>query len=76
MACRPQSNPSRASSDGVPPELVFLGLRGSLLHTGQTGLRNRSDQFAEPVRPVRQGIAGLDRFDDLLRILAHSSVLA
>jgi hypothetical protein len=30
----------------------------------------------EPVRPVCQGIAGSDRFDDLLRVLAHSSVLA
>ena len=69
MACRPQSNPSRTSSDEVPPELAFLGLRGSLLHTGQTGLWNRSDRFA-------QGIAGLERFDNLLRILAHSSVLA
>ena len=29
----------------------------------------------EPVRPVRQGIAGSDCFDDLLRVLAHSSVL-
>ena len=63
MACGPQSNPSRASSDEVPPELAFLGLRGSLLHTGQTG-------------PVRQGIAGSDRFDNLLRVLAHSNVLA
>ena len=26
----------------------------------------------EPVRPVRQDIAGSDRFDDLLRILAHT----
>ena len=37
VACRPQSNPSRASSDGVPPELTVLGFRSSLLHTGQTG---------------------------------------
>jgi len=46
VACRPQSNPSRVSSDGVPPELAFLGLRGALLHTGQTGLWNRSDRSA------------------------------
>ena len=69
MACRPQSNPSRASSDEVPLELAFLGLRGSLLHTGQTGLWNRSDRSA-------QSSAGVDRFDDRSRVLAHSSVLA
>ena len=66
MACRTQSNPSRASSGGVPPELVFLGLRGSLLHTG---LWNRSDRSAE-------SSAGVDRFDDRSYVLAHSSVLA
>jgi len=30
----------------------------------------------EPVRPVRQGIASSDNFDDLPRVLSHSSVLA
>ena len=31
MACRPQDNPRSASSDGVPPELVVLGLREAAL---------------------------------------------
>ena len=66
--CRPQGNPSCASSDGVPPELAFLGHRGVLHPTGQTGWRNRSDRSA-------QGIAGSNRFDDLLCVLAHSNVL-
>ena len=69
MACRPQDNPTFTSSDGVPPELVVLGLREFPACTGQTGRRNRSDRSA-------QGFAGVDRFDDRSRVLAHSSVLA
>ena len=38
MACRPKDNPRSASSDGVPPELVVLGLReAALCPTGLTG---------------------------------------
>ena len=37
---------------------------------------HRSDRSAVPVRPVRQSFAGVDRFDDRSRVLAHSSVLA
>ena len=67
MALRPQSNPSTASSDGVPPELVFLGLR-AVLHrsvrpvgtTGQTGWA--------------QGFVGVDRFDDHPHVLPHLGV--
>ena len=55
MACRPQSNPSSISSDGVPPELLVLGLRRlpgvPVRYTGQTGRRREA--------------AGVDRFDDL-----------
>ena len=57
------------SSDGVPPELAVLGFRRRPACTGQTGRRHRSD------RPA-QGFAGVDRFDDRPRVLAHSSVLA
>ena len=69
MACRLQDNPTFTSSDGVLPELAVLGLRELPACTGQTGRRHWSD------RPA-QGFAGVDRFDDRLRILAHSSVLA
>ena len=69
MACRPQSNPTFTSSDGVPPELAVLGFQRAPAYTGQTGLRYRSDRSA-------QGFAGVDRFDDRSRVLAHSSVLA
>ena len=68
MACRSQSNPTFTSSDGVPPELAVLDLRELPACTGQTGRRNRSDRSA-------QGFAGVDRFDDRPRVLAHSSVL-
>ena len=68
MPCRPQSNPTFTNSDGVPPELVVLGFRRRPACTGQTGRRYRSD------RPA-QGFAGVDRFDDCPRILAHSRVL-
>ena len=37
---------------------------------------HRSDRSAEPVRLVHQGSTGSDHFDDLLRVLVHSSVLA
>ena len=57
------------SSDGVPPELAVLGLREFPACTGQTGRRNQSNRSA-------QGFAGVDRFDDRSRVLAHSSVLA
>src|SRR6185312_2314856 len=57
------------SSDGVPPELAVLGFQRAPACTGQTGRRNRSDRSA-------QGFAGVDRFDDRSRVLAHSSVLA
>ena len=69
MACRPQSNPTITSSDGVPPELAVLGFQRAPAYTGQTGRRYRSDRSA-------RGFAGVDRFDDRSRILAHSSVLA
>ena len=69
MVCRPQSNPTFTSSDGVPPELAVLGLRELTAYTGQTGRRNRSDRSA-------QGFRCVDRFDDRPRVLAHSSVLA
>ena len=55
------------SSDGVPPELAFLGLQRGLACTSQTGRRHWSDQPA-------LGFAGVDRFDDRSRVLAHSSV--
>ena len=55
MACRPQSNPSSISSDGVPPELLVLSLRRlpgvPVRYTGLTGRRREA--------------AGADRFDDL-----------
>ena len=69
MACRPQSNPRSTSSDGVPPELEVLGLRGVLCRTDLTGRHNRSD------RSVRREPVGEDRVDDP-RILALLSVLA
>ena len=69
MACRPQSNPTITSSDGVPPELAVLGFQRVPACTGQTGRRYRSDRSA-------QGFAGVDCFDDRSRVLAHSSVLA
>ena len=46
------------SSDGVPPELEVLGLRGVLCRTGLTGRHNRSD------RSVRREPVGEDRVDD------------
>jgi len=63
VACRPQSNPSSISSDGVPPELLVLDL---------------SHLPGAPVYPVRiSGLISLrreaasgDRFDDLA---VHSS---
>ena len=69
MACRPQSNPTITSSDGVPPELAILGFQRVPACTGQTGRRYRSDRSA-------QDFAGVDRCDDRSCILAHSSVLA
>ena len=69
MACRPQSNSRSRSSDGVPPELAVLGLRGVLCRSGLTGRHNRSD------RSVRREPVGEDRVDDP-RVLAFSSVLA
>ena len=69
MACRPQSNPTITSSDGVPPELAVLGFQRAPACTGQTGRRYRSDRSA-------QGFAGVDRYDDRSCVLAHSSVLA
>ena len=55
MDCRPQSSPSSISSDGVPPELLVLGLRrlpgAPVCYTGLTGRRREA--------------AGVDRFDDL-----------
>ena len=55
------------SSDEVPPELDVLGLQRGPSCTSQTGRRHQSD------RPS-QGFAGVDRFDDRSRVLAHSSV--
>ena len=52
------------------------GRHHSAASTGHTGPTDWSDRSAQPVRPICQGIAGSDRFDDLLRVLAHSSVLA
>ena len=46
------------SSDGVPPELEVLGLRGVLCRTDLTGRHNRSD------RSVRRELVGKDRVDD------------
>ena len=69
MAYQPQSNPRSISSDGVPPEIEVLGLRGVLYRTGLTGRHNRSD------RSVRREPVGEDRVDDP-RVLAFSSVLA
>ena len=68
MACRPQSNPTITSFDGVPPELAVLDFQRTPACTGQTGRRYRSDRSA-------QGFAGVDHFDDRSRILTHSSVL-
>ena len=58
VACRPQSNPNSISSDGVPLELLILGLcrvPGApvwpVRYTGMTGRRKEA--------------AGVDRFDDL-----------
>jgi hypothetical protein len=42
----PRATLACLSSDGVPPELEFLGLHEFLLESGQTGFRNRSDRFA------------------------------
>ena len=69
MAYRPQSNPRFTSSDGIPPELEVLGLRGVLCRTGLTGRHNRSDLS------VRREPIGEDHVDDP-RVLAFSSVLA
>ena len=67
MALRPQSKTSTASSDGVPPELVFLGLRGVLHRPGRpVGTTGQTSSA--------QGFVSVDRFDDRPRVLAHSSV--
>lgn len=42
VAYRPQDNPRSTSSEGVPSELVILGLRGIFAPTGLTGLRGIS----------------------------------
>ena len=62
MARRPQDNPRSSSSDGVPPELEVLGLRGALC--------------AQPVRLV--GATGLTghRGLRLVAIVAILRVLA
>ena len=46
------------SSDGVPPELEVLGLRGVLYRTGLIGSHNRSD------RSVHREPVDEDRVDD------------
>ena len=43
------------SSDGVPPELEFLGLHDLLSESGLTGSRNRSDRFARGRPGVGRG---------------------
>ena len=64
MACRPQSNPSSISSDGVPPELLVLGLRrlpgAPVRYTGLTSRRREA--------------AGVDRLNDLVARSTRSSV--
>ena len=67
MACRLRATLASVSSDRVPPELAVLGLRDVLLCSGQTGRHSRSDRSA-------QDLAGVDRFDNRSRVLAHPSV--
>jgi hypothetical protein len=42
--CRPQSNPKRATSNGVPLEVAILDFYRASAHTGQTGVPDRSDR--------------------------------
>jgi hypothetical protein len=45
--CRPQSNPRRAISDGVPPEAAILGFHRAPAYTGKTGAPDRSDRSGQ-----------------------------
>jgi hypothetical protein len=46
VALLTQSNPRRATSDGVPPEAAILGLHRTSAATGQTGPGRRSASSA------------------------------